>query len=230
VSEGYTRPELFFRWQNIEKEEGLGFLPPAPPLIGDYPQRIKLADEVRTLGIVVTRHPLEVFRPRVDRFVKSHGLAPFIASPEIPGFRGHRVWTAGILVTGKEVATKKREPMIFVSFEDEQSIFETVLFPDAFERFYALLDDGWAFLIFGRVEDDLGAIAISVERLVTVSRRSEDAAGAAAGGVVGAPLASPERPPVFMWGRTHAPQEPTPGTAAGLAVDAPKRPAAVASG
>jgi DNA polymerase III alpha subunit len=167
-------------------------------LIGDYPAWIKLADEVRTLGIVVSQNPLALFRPRIERIVKRHGLAPFISSPEIPGCRGRKVWTAGVLVTGKEVATKKLEPMIFVSFEDERAIFETVLFPDAFERFYAQLDDGWAFLIFGRVEDDLGAVAISVERLVTISRRSgstESARGA------GESAVTPERPPLFVWGR-----------------------------
>jgi DNA polymerase III alpha subunit len=201
VSDGYTRPQLFFRWQNIEKEEGLGFLPPAPPLIGDYPPRVKLSDEVKTLGIVVSRHPLELFRQRIDRIVRRHHLSPFIGSPAIPESRGRKVWTAGILVTGKEVATKKHEPMIFVSFEDELSIFETVLFPDAFERFYPLLDDGWAFLIYGRVEDDLGALAISVERLVAVSRRTEEPGEAEAAADA---RVAPERPPVFMWGREHS--------------------------
>ena len=191
VSEGYTRPQLFFRWLNIEKEEGLGFLPPVPPLIGDYPPRVRLADEVKTLGLVVSRHPLELFRQRIDRMVRHHGLSPFVGSAAIPEFKGRKVWTAGILVTGKEVATKKREPMIFVSFEDEFAVFETVLFPNAFQRFYPLLDDGWAFLIYGKVEEDLGALAISVENLVPISRRTE-------GGV------APERPPVFMWGRDSA--------------------------
>jgi DNA polymerase III alpha subunit len=81
--------------------------------------------------------------------------------------------------------------MIFVSFEDERAIFETVLFPDAFQRFYPLLDDGWAFLIYGKVEEDLGALAISVENLVPVSRNIDA-------------HAAPERPPVFMWGRDAA--------------------------
>src|SRR5208283_3769650 len=187
VSDGFTRPQLFFRWLNIEKEEGLGFLPPAPPLVGDYPQRVRLADEVKTLGIVVSRHPLELFRQRMDRIVRHYGLSPFIGSSAIPEFKGRKVWTAGILVTGKEVATRKQEPMIFVSFEDELAVFETVLFPDAFQRFYPLLDDGWAFLIYGKVEEDLGALAISVENLVPVSRLVESGA-------------APERPPVFMWG------------------------------
>jgi DNA polymerase III alpha subunit len=208
VSDGYTRPQLFFRWLNMQKEEGLGFLPPAPPVIGDYPARVKLIDEVQTLGIVVTRHPLALFRPRIDRIAARYRLPPLVSSSDIPRCRGRKVWTAGILVTGKEVATKKREPMIFVSFEDELAIFETVLFPDAFNRFYHLLDDGWAFLIYGRVEDDLGAVAISVERLVMMSRRTGEAVGAAEAGAAGrasqAAAAVPDRPPVFMWGHFHA--------------------------
>ena len=200
ISEGYTRPQLFFRWHNIDKEDGFGFLPPAPPIIGDYPPRVKLADEVRTLGIVVSRHPLELFRPRINRIVQRHQLSPFVDSADLSAYRGRRIWTAGILVTGKEVATKKREPMIFVSFEDELAIFEAVLFPDAFRRFYPLLDEGWAFLVFGRVEDDLGALAISVEKLFAVSRRTGEEVGMQPGAAHAAE-AAPEQPPVFMWGR-----------------------------
>jgi DNA polymerase III alpha subunit len=198
VSDGCTRPQLFFRFLNIAKEEGLGLVPPIPSLVGDYPGRVKLADEVRTLGIVVSRHPLSLFRGRIERIARRHGLGPVISSADIPRYRGRRVWIPGILVTGKEVATKKREPMIFVSFEDENSIFETVLFPDAFRRYYPLLDDGWAFLVYGRVDEDFGALSIGVERLVKVSRGSGAGAGGEAGDAAG-DVAAPERPPVFAW-------------------------------
>ena len=90
--------------------------------------------------------------------------------------------------------------MIFVSFEDELAVFEAVLFPDAFIRFYPLLDEGWAFLVFGRVEDDLGAVAISVERLVAVSRKTAEMFGTPSDATQVA-SAAPERPPVFMWAR-----------------------------
>jgi DNA polymerase III alpha subunit len=201
ISEGCTRPQLFFRWLNIGKEEGLGFLPPPPPLIGDYPPAVKLKDEVSTLGIVISRHPLELFRPRIQRIVKRRGLSPFVRSVDIPKHRGERVWTAGILVTGKEVATKNQEPMIFVSFEDELAIFETVFFPRSFALFYPQLDDGWAFLVHGRVEDDLGAVSISVEKLLTVSRKSGEQTDSEGEGKASA---VPDRPPVFTWSRDHA--------------------------
>ncbi len=112
--------------------------------------------------------------------------------------------------------------MIFVSFEDEHAIFETVLFPDAFNRFYPLLDDGWAFLVHGRVEDDLGSVAISVERLLMVSRRAGEeplAAESAPAAVIAArrPAVAPERPPMFMWGRFHDPGDEDPAAAAAIA-------------
>ncbi len=207
VAEGCTRPQLFFRFLNIAKEDGLGLVQPVPALVGDYPARTKLADEVRTLGMVVSRHPLTLFRGRIEGIARRHGLGPVISSADIPRYRGRRVWIPGILVTGKEVVTKGREPMIFVSFEDEHAIFETVLFPDAFRRYFPMLDDGWAFLVHGRVDEDYGALSIGVERLVKVSRDSPSAAGAgagavepsraAAGGV--ADVAAPDRPPVFAW-------------------------------
>ncbi|MGO9410848.1 MAG: DNA polymerase III subunit alpha [Spirochaetia bacterium] len=202
ISEGCSRPQMFFRWQNIDKEEGLGFPPAPPPFIGDYPERVKLKDEVSTLGIVISCHPLKLFRPRIQGIIESLGLSPLVRSIDIPSHRGEKVWAAGILVTGKEVATKKQEPMIFVSFEDELAIFETVLFPGSFAKFHQQLDDGWAFLVYGRVEDDLGALSISVEKLLTVSRKNgeeNDAEGEGAG------LVAPERPPVFLWSREHAP-------------------------
>jgi DNA polymerase III alpha subunit len=203
VADGCTRPQLFFRFLNLAKEDGLGLVQPVPSLVGDYAGRVKLADEVRTLGIVVSRHPLSLFRGRIERIARRQGLGPLISSADIPRWRGRRVWIPGILVTGKEVVTKGREPMIFVSFEDETSIFETVLFPDAFRRFYPLLDDGWAFLVHGRVDEDYGSLSIGVVRLVKVSRDSglgvgEGRAAAAAAGVVGG-IVAPDRPPVFAW-------------------------------
>ena len=215
VADGCTRPQLFFRFLNIAKEDGLGLVQPVPSLVGDYPARTKLADEVRTLGMVVSRHPLTLFRGRIERIARTHGLGPVITSADIPRYKGRRVWIPGILVTGKEVVTKGREPMIFVSFEDEHAIFETVLFPDAFRRYFPMLDDGWAFLVHGRVDEDYGALSIGVERLVKVSRDSGAAAGDAAGAGAGAgvpsraaaggaaDVAAPDRPPVFAWWSGH---------------------------
>ncbi len=110
VADGGTRPQLFFRWLNLGREEGLGFVPPAPPLLGDYPRRVKLADEVQCLGIVVSRHPLELFRPRIHRIAERLGLPPLVRSIDIPSCRGREVWTAGILVTGRKCPPRSGSP------------------------------------------------------------------------------------------------------------------------
>ena len=61
--------------------------------------------------------------------------------------------------------------MSFVSFEDSWSIFETVFFPGAWNSFEPVLASGFAFLIFGRVETELGAEYINVEKLVCLNRQ-----------------------------------------------------------
>ena len=129
VSDGYTRPQLFFRWLNLEKEEGLGFLPPVPPLIGDYPSRVRLADEVKTLGIVVSRHPLELFRQRIDRIVSRHRLSPFIGSSAIPEFRGRKVWTAGDPCDGKRGGHEETRAHDFRELRGRAGHFRDGAFP-----------------------------------------------------------------------------------------------------
>jgi DNA polymerase III alpha subunit len=99
---------------------------------------------------------------------------------------------AGLLVTGKEVLTRTREPMVFVSFEDEHGVFETVFFPRAFRRFYPLIDGGGVFLASGRVKDDLGALSLHVEGVRSLAR---------AQGEEGSPLAAVSGG-VWGWGQT----------------------------
>ena len=74
-----------------------------------------------------------------------------------------------------------------------------MVFPDAFRRFYPLLDDGWAFLVHGRVDEDYGALSIGVERLVKVSRDAGAAAGDARAAAAADGFVVPDRPPVFAW-------------------------------
>jgi len=194
---GLTRPELFWlyfrlagrRGQGAKAQEYLRFhprvcaaaaaapppgpgLPLAPPGIGDYPPEVKLRDELATLGLMISRHPLAVFHGRILRLLAGAGLPPVIDSRQLAAHGGRRVTMAGLLVTGKEVLTRTREPMVFVSFEDEHSVFETVFFPKAFREFYSLIDGGGVFLVCGRVEEELGALSLHVERVLGLEREA----------------------------------------------------------
>jgi len=196
VAGGLTRPQMF--WLYFRAGEELLLAPPLPPGIGDYPQRVKLLDELGTLGLMISRHPLTLFRARARRLARGGGLPPLVDSRAIPACRGRTVSLAGLLVTGKEVLTRTREPMIFVSFEDEHGVFETVFFPKAFRRFYPLIDSGGVFVISGRVEDDLGALSLHVEgvrSLVRAQGEESSPLSAVSGGVWG-------------WGETPGARQP----------------------
>jgi error-prone DNA polymerase len=58
--------------------------------------------------------------------------------------------------------------MEFVSFEDQTAIFETVFFPQAFQRFCQGVGMGRAYLLYGRVESDYGAESLAVHDVYRV--------------------------------------------------------------
>ncbi len=169
----FFRPQLFWLYFQKQKYEGLFFAPSVPDFIKDYSNEVKLKDEVETLGLLISGHPLRVFEPRISRLRRSGRFPQFISSREIADHKSRRVTIPGVIVTGKEVRTKNRRHMMFVSFEDEYSIFETVFFPDVYERYAEALSRGGVFLIIGRVEDDLGALSVHVQQLRPLTRDPE---------------------------------------------------------
>ncbi len=164
------RPQMFWLYFHREEFESLFFLPELPAFVGDYPERVKLGDEIATTGILYSSHPLTVFSARIRSMLSKGRFPPVITSRDMDRSVGKRVTIAGLIVTGKEVATKKNETMIFVSFEDPHSIFETVFFPAAFRKFGHLLDEVGVYLIVGKVEEEYGAVSIDVEDLSRVNR------------------------------------------------------------
>jgi DNA polymerase III alpha subunit len=168
---GYTRPQLFWLHFHRERAEGLFGPPPVPGIIGDYTPAQKLLDEYRFTGLIFSRHPLDIFLPRISRYQR--GNPPLIDSRLLAARVGQRVRIAGMLVTEKEVRTASKREMAFVSFEDPYAIFEAVLFPEAYERQRFQLEDGGAFIAEGKVEREWGAVSLSVERLYPLSRPPE---------------------------------------------------------
>jgi len=53
--------------------------------------------------------------------------------------------------------------MEFLTFEDETGLVETTFFPEAYRRFCHLLDRGQPYLLSGKVEQDWGAVTLTVE-------------------------------------------------------------------
>jgi error-prone DNA polymerase len=135
--------------------------PPHPlsaPQPGSYSQDLLWKHERETLGFVLSAHPLEIY----GRTLQDLGHVP---ARDLRTHVGRTVTTVGWPVTGKTVQTRAGDPMRFVSFEDTTGIYETVLFPRVYHRYCHLLNAARPYLLKGRVEQELGAVTVTVERL-----------------------------------------------------------------
>jgi error-prone DNA polymerase len=150
---------------------GVGLGDPALPFSGTfrtpralpYRPEILLQHELETLGLLVSRHPLELYRPWLS-------WARTVPAAELTEYVGRKVTTVGWFVTGKTVLTRREEPMEFASFEDTTALYETTFFPRAYERFSRVLGYHRPYLLRGRVEEDFGAISLTVEEVTPLTK------------------------------------------------------------
>src|SRR5207245_5191502 len=139
-------------------------LPPPRP----YDEARLLRDEAETLGFLVSRHPLTLYRGHLLA-LRRGGRAP-VRAEALREHVGRRVTTIGWLITGKIVTTRDDEPMEFVSFEDTTAIYETTFFPRPYERFCGMLTTTRPYVLRGRVEEDFGAVTLTVDDAVFLDR------------------------------------------------------------
>lgn len=125
---------------------------PGPP-----GRRRVLESQLQYLGATLDESPLCLW-PEVLSLSRSLGR-------DLPRLAGRRVTLAGIPITVKPVLTVSKQPMEFVSFEDETALYETVLFPEAYKRYRHLLYEQSPVLIYGKVESDHGAVTVTVEKV-----------------------------------------------------------------
>jgi DNA polymerase III alpha subunit len=92
-------------------------------------------------------------------------LPATVASPELEGLAGRRVRVAGVLDALRVTGAASGGAMEFLTLEDEEGVFEATVFPDAYRRFAASVRGPGPYVVTGRVEDHLGAISITAERI-----------------------------------------------------------------
>ncbi len=175
IAGGLSRPQMFWYYMQLGRageDELIPLVPQTPSCIGDYRDITKVHDELKTLDLIISRHALEIFQPRIDAYTAADGRYPCIDSSCIKQYKDRVVRIPGIMVTGKEVLTKHRDAMSFVSFEDPKGVFETVVFPGRYRDLEPLLDFGRAFIVSGTVCEDAGAYSIRVEDLFPLNRQT----------------------------------------------------------
>ncbi len=131
--------------------------PPLPP----QDERERLRREFAVLGFLCDRHPMELYAAIVQKLNT-------VKAVNLPRHIGRKVRFVGWLITGKVVTTKHGDPMEFLTFEDETGIVETTFFPETYRRFCHVIDRGRPYLLAGNVDEDWGAITMTVDRLETI--------------------------------------------------------------
>jgi len=133
-------------------DDGPVEIPRPPP----YDEKAVLNQEIDSLGILASRHPLSLYEEVLGR-VKT------IPGADIGKHAGETVTMAGWWVTGKPVSTKHGQPMEFVTFEDTSATFETTFFPRAYARFCRALTRHRPYLLRGKVETQFGVATLNVQ-------------------------------------------------------------------
>jgi DNA polymerase-3 subunit alpha/error-prone DNA polymerase len=122
--------------------------------------------EYRALGFLRNLHPLALWKDdilAVKYRVKALRIADYV---------GQYVRMVGWPITQKDVWTKDGLTMCFLSLEDETAMYETVVFPEVYDKYNRLLFDQKPLLVYGRVTDDNGAISLEIHKIEALGRKN----------------------------------------------------------
>ncbi len=175
IAEGKTRPEMLWETDKsagryISKAAGEELIPRLPVStdlpacrLSEYTADRRRRTEYELLGFSTDRHPMTLHQEALRRF-------RLISATELHRHVGQAVICAGMLTTAKPVHTAKDEPMQFATFDDGIGLIETVLFPEVHRtRGHVLFDPG-PFIFRGKVEEEFGAITVTMTHLDRLER------------------------------------------------------------
>ena len=129
----------------------------------EYSPDHRRATECELLGFATDCHPMALHREALRRLRT-------VPTTELYRHVGERVLCAGMLTTAKPVHTAKDEPMQFATFDDGAGLIEAVLFPDVHRtRGHVLFDEG-PFVFRGKVEEEFGAVTVTITHLDRLDR------------------------------------------------------------
>jgi error-prone DNA polymerase len=187
IANGMTRPMLL--WQ-VDRETGgqrarrVGetggqvewmasdppTLRPSTPPLREYSRQRQRQEQYAALGFTTDCHPMTLHREQLARLRLAR-------STDLPRHVGRSVLLAGMLTTSKPVSTVRDDPMEFATFDDGEGLIETVLFPDVYRaRGHVLFDQG-PFIFRGKVEEEFGAVTVTITHLERLERMLATLAG-----------------------------------------------------
>jgi len=179
ISAGKTRPMMLWEvdatTRGREDAEALQFASSrlrasASSRLAEYTPDRRRREECELLSFSTDCHPMDLRQDDLRRF----RLVPAIRLSE---HVGRHILAAGMLTTAKPVHTAKDEPMQFATFDDGHGLIETVLFPDVHKsRGHVLFDQG-PFIFRGKVEEEFGAVSVTVTHIDRLDRMLSKVSG-----------------------------------------------------
>jgi DNA polymerase-3 subunit alpha len=131
------------------------------PDIDEYPSKVLLAMEKETLGLYVTGHPLEEYKPILERYSTVSSLDFKSGTGEINEeveietsvtLHDGKLVTIGGIITDKKIkATKNDNLMAFLTLEDLYGQVEVIVFPQTLSKYQDLVIEDNIILVKGKI-------------------------------------------------------------------------------
>ena len=140
-------------------------LPTSPtlPIPNDYATERKVQYEIQLFGFPLQCHPLTLYA----RYWSHLNLIPAI---EMHAHISKEITMVGWLITEKPAVTKHGQSMAFLTLEDTTELYDTTLFPDVFQQYRPLLTNERPLLLHGKVEEEFGAITLTITQIQIVGK------------------------------------------------------------
>ena len=143
----------------------------------DFTLEEKLELEEKILGFCVSYSPLEYFRDEFKelKVVRSRCF-PVLANSKRPAGTGN-IFTAGMVITRRIEKTRDGKNMLFCTLEDEDGMYESVFFPDAYRRNTRTIMNESVIIIEGRLhfkDENISVIGRNVISPLFLKKKKSD--------------------------------------------------------
>lgn len=139
---------------------------PKIKILEEWPDRIRLNDEKHLLGTYMTGHPLASYAPLLASF-RVDPIGKYLEGP-IPS-KEKEVQFAGLVVSKKEIMTKKGTKMAFFTLEDLDHQIEIVVFSDLYAKKSEIIVGDRFLLVRGQLVRESGSTRMLARELSDVA-------------------------------------------------------------
>jgi DNA polymerase-3 subunit alpha len=142
------------------------------PDLPEWDHKELLLHEKETIGFYITGHPLSRYSDHIEMLVNADSSSLFKKTDH------ETVIMAGIVGNIREVMTKRKDTMAYITLEDLKGSISVIFFPDIYRNTYDFIHGEEPLLIKGTVdvtEDSVKVIASEVKLLVSAVEKPHNA-------------------------------------------------------